>query len=134
MYLGDIPAYQTATNGLYAYVILLRIGFAPACCCHHASCALTARFHPYLFSKAVIFCGTFHRLTPPWISQVSCSFGVRTFLITCKQEMRLSALPYCKNFIMIGTTSIVTQILLIVKQAKQAIPIKSIPKTIAKAD
>ncbi len=39
---------------------------------------------PYGFAKAVIFCGTFHGITPPAVAQkaptVLSSLGVRTFL------------------------------------------------------
>lgn len=41
---------------------------------------LPSFFHPYPITKAVIFCNTFHRITPPKISLATCILKVRTFL------------------------------------------------------
>jgi len=40
--------FKPAQTTVHAYFALLPVGFAPAPCCQSASCALTARFHPYL--------------------------------------------------------------------------------------
>jgi len=52
-----------------SYLPLLRVGFAKPPCCHDAGALLPHRFS---FSPAelppqgsLLFCGTFHRLTPP---------------------------------------------------------------------
>jgi len=53
---------------VYAYFVLLQVGFALLMYYYINPCALTARFHPYLlFKEAVIFCGTFRELTLPLI-------------------------------------------------------------------
>lgn len=52
-----------------AYFVLLRVGFTHCIHCCIQLCALTAHFHPYsgLATRAVIFCGTIHGISPPLI-------------------------------------------------------------------
>ena len=45
-------------------------------------CALTAPFHPYPCGRSV-FCGTFRRVTPPWLAPGTALYEVRTFLPGC---------------------------------------------------
>src|SRR3990167_8157188 len=84
------------------YFVLLLVGFAPNTYYYALSGALTTRFHPYLMiaHKAVIFCGTFHELTPSLVDcspKVPSSCGVRTFLPSTYVDERLSCLPVCVN-------------------------------------
>ncbi len=55
-----------AAQGILSYLVLLREGFTLPLSLLKARCALTAPFHPYRIEiRRYIFCGTFHRLTPP---------------------------------------------------------------------
>ena len=89
--------YSGNKKPIDTYIVLLLVGFTPLRCYQHKSCALTTRFHPYVPSSmqggearrssknedAVIFCGTFHRITPSMLDS-SCTvpflLRVRTFL------------------------------------------------------
>ena len=61
------PCFKPEQRTVYTYFALLRVGFSFTRHYCHVLCALTAHFHPYLDtrSRRFIFCGTFHKLTPP---------------------------------------------------------------------
>jgi len=71
--------------GLFAYLVLLPVGFAMPFVSPRTRCALTAPFHPYpkprMYMrgfKAVSFCCTFRRITPPGRYPAPCpvQFGL----------------------------------------------------------
>ena len=60
---------QRGSRHLETYLVLLRVGFTLPLLLPTARCALTAPFHPYLYSRTnhrrSALCGTFRRLPPP---------------------------------------------------------------------
>ena len=85
-----------------AYFALLRVGFAPNLHYCKSSCALTARFHPYLplyYNDGRLFSVALSMGLPPpplrIAPKVPCLLGVRTFLSSHMLAERLSRFALC---------------------------------------
>jgi hypothetical protein len=85
---SNLPAYGLQTNHVYAYLVLLRVGFTLPRWLPNARCALTTPFHPYPFRR-YIFCGTFPKTAlksrPAGRYPAPCLHGARTFLPLLKK-------------------------------------------------
>ena len=69
VYLERPTRSQRGSRCRGTYLVLLRVGFTMPPLLPAVRCALTAPFHPYLYSRTnhrrSTLCGTFRRLSPP---------------------------------------------------------------------